>query len=188
MQLVVYGRDNLQTLLDTVRRSFTANPNRNLTKATYTTTSFPPPLYSGFIVHYYPVADKDTLTITWQVTPSLEPFYRHAVGSFMTGYLGSESEHSLANQLKRLNYITSLGAYVQVETDSYTLFSVELELTDTGVGNVSTVIQMLYQDIDRFRTLDPNGSELNRHWDDFVAFSQIRFDYSERATPINYVR
>ena len=188
MQLVVYGRDNLQTLLDTVRRSFTAIPNRNLTKATYNTTSFPPPLFSGFIVHYYPVANKDTVTIFWQVTPSLEPFYRHAVGSFVTEFLGRESEHSLAGWLKRSNYITSLGAYVEVETDSYTVFSVQFELTDAGVGNVSDVIQTLYLFIERFRTFDPDGYDLNRLWDDFVSVSQIRFDYSERATPINYVR
>lgn len=187
MQLVVYGRDDLDTLLATVHHSFEAIPNRHLTKTNYSgITSFPPPNYSGYIIHYYPVADKDTLTLYWQLTPSLEPLYRHAVGSFVTQYLGHEGTTSAAYLLKVLNYITSLSAYTEFQTDSYTLFTVQIELTDGGVENVGEVIQILYQHVVRFKSI--NESEFNRLWNDFVPVSQIRFDYSERATPIDYVR
>ena len=185
MQLVVYGRDSLDTLTDMTRRSFSDIPNRNLAKATYNTTSFPPQ-YSGFIVHYYPVADKDTLTIFWQITPSLEPLYRHAVGSFIGQYLGHEGTTGAAYKLKTLNYVTTLSTSVEVQADSYTLYTVQIELTDRGIRNVSEVVRILYQHIARFQSI--NESEFSRLWQDFVAVSQIKFDYSERAKPINYVR
>ena len=187
MQLVIYGRDNLDTLLNMTRASFSAVPNRNLTKTTYSTTSFPPGAqYSGFIVHYYPVADQNTLTLYWQITPSLEPFYRNAVASFLSQYLGHEGTTSAAYRLKILNYITSLGTYLEVETDTYSLFAVQMVLTDSGVHKVSEVVQIVFQHIARLRNM--NESEFDRLWKEFADVSQIRFDYSERATPINYVR
>ena len=185
MQLVVYGRDSLNTLSQMTTNSFSAIPNRNLTKATYNTTSFPPQ-YSGYIIHYYPEADTDILTIYWQVTPSLQPHYRNAVGSFITRYLGHQGTTSAAHKLKMMNYATSLAADVEVETDSYTLFVVQIELTENGIRNVSEVVRVLFQHVVRFRSI--NGSEFNRLWADFKPVSQIKFDYSERAPPINYVR
>lgn len=185
MQLVIYGRDNLDTLSSMAMHSFSAIPNRNLTKATYNTTSFPPQ-YSGVIVHFYPVANRDTLYLYWQITPSLQPYYRHAVGSFIQQYLNHEGTNTAAYKLKSLNYITSLNTAVDVETDSYTLYTVEIELTDEGVRNVSGVIRILFQYIVRFQSI--NESEFNRLWQDFVSVSQIRFDYSERSPPISYAR
>ena len=186
MQLVVYGRDDLDTLSHMTTQSFSAIPNRNISKVTYNTTSFPAPQYSGFIVHYYPEADSDILTISWQVTPTLQPRYRNAVGSFITRYLGHEGTTSAAYQLKIQNYATSLSADVAVETDSYTLFEVQIELTENGIRNVSEVIRILFQHVVRFQSL--NEREFNQLWADFQPVSQIRFDYSERATPIDYVR
>ena len=185
MQLVVYSRDGLDALSNMTNVSFSAIPNRNVTKATYNTTSFPP-LYSGFIVHYYPEADTDTLTIYWQVAPSLQPHYRNAVGSFITQYLGHEGTASAAYRLKTMNYATSLSTGVEVETDSYTLFMVQIELTENGIRNVSDVVRVLFQHVVRFRSI--NESKFARLWSDFKIVSQIRFDYSERSTPIKYVR
>ena len=185
MQLVVYGRDDLDTLRDMAVRSFSAVPNRDLTKATYNSTSFPPQ-YSGVIIHFYPVANSDTLYIYWQITPSLQPYYRHAVGSFINQYLNHEGTTSAAYKLKSLNYVTSLSTDVYMDTDSFTLYTVQIELTDEGVRNVSGVIRILFQYIVRFQSI--NESEFNRLWQDFVSVSQIRFDYSERSPPINYVR
>jgi insulysin len=185
MQLVVYGRDDLDTLGHMTTESFSAIPNRNVTKATYNTTSFPPE-YSGYIIHYYPEADSDILTILWQITPSLQPRYRNAVGSFLTRYLSHQGTTSAAYELKIMNYATSLSAGVEVETDSYTLFMAQIELTENGIRNVSEVVRVLFRHIVRFQSI--SAGEFNQLWADFQPVSQIRFDYSERATPIDYVR
>ena len=84
------------------------------------------------------------------------------------------------------NYATSLSAGVEVETDSYSLFVAQIELTENGIRNVSEVVRVLFQHIARFQSL--SEGEFNQLWADFQPVSQIRFDYSERATPIDYVR
>ena len=185
MQLVVYGRDNLDTLSDLTRCSFSGIPNRNLTVATYNNTPFPA-RYSGRIIHYYPVANKDTLTIYWQVTPSLQPHYRNAVGSVITQYLGHEGTSSAAYILKIMNYATSLSTYIEVDADSFTLFTVKIDLTESGIRDVSEVVRVLFQHIVRFQSI--SESEFTMLWQDFVPVSQIKFDYSERDVPIDYVR
>ena len=185
MQLVVYGRDDLGTLSHMTTRSFSAIPNRNVTKATYNTTSFPPQ-YSGYIIHYYPEAHTSILTIYWQVTPSLQPHYRNAVGSFITQYLSHQGTTSVAYKLKMMNYAGFLYAGVVFETDSYSLFVAQIGLTENGIRDVSEVVRILFQHVVRFQSI--NEIEFNRLWADFKSVSQIRFDYSERAPPINYVR
>ena len=185
MQLVVYGRDDLDTLSNMTNQSFSAIPNRNVTKATYNTTSFPPQ-YSGYIIHYYPEADTDILTVYWQVTPSLQPRYRNAVGSFIKQYLGHQGNTSVAYKLKTMNYARSLSVGVGVETDSYTLFMVQIELMENGIQNVSEVVRVLFQYIARFQSI--NESEFEQLWADFKPVSQIRFDYSEKDPPIDYTR
>ena len=185
MQLVVYGHDNLNTLSHMTTRSFSAIPNRNVAKATYDTTSFPPQ-YSGYIIHYYPEADTDILTIYWQVTPSLQPHYRNAVGSFITHYLRNKETTSAAYKLKMMDYATSLHAGIEFETDSYSLFVVQIRLTWNGIRDVSEVVRILFQHIVRFQSI--TESEFNRLWADFISVSQIRYDYSEKPHPIYYVR
>ena len=107
------------------------------------------------------------------------------MSDFITQYLGHEGDSSAAYRLKILNHITSLSAYVEVETDSYTLFGVEMDLTAAGVQNVSGVVRVLYEHIVRFQSI--SESEFDRLWQDFASVSQIKFDYSERAEPRQYV-
>ena len=185
MQLVVYGRDDLDTLSHMTSLSFSAIPNREVAKVTYSTTSFPPQ-YSGYIVHYYPEADSDTLAVYWQVAPSLQPHYRNAVGSFIKRYLGHQGTASVAYRLKTMDYATSLSVGIEVETDSFSLFVVQIQLTENGIRNVSEVVRVLFQHVVRFQTI--NESEFERLWADFKPVSKIKFDYAERAPPINFVR
>ena len=108
------------------------------------------------------------------------------MGSFITRYLSHQGTTSAAYELKIRNYATSLSAGVAVETDSYTLFEVQIELTENGIRNVSEVVRVLFQHIVRFQSLSER--EFNQLWADFQSVSQIKFDYSERVPPINYVR
>ena len=185
MQLVVYDHDDLDTLSNMTNLSFSAIPNRNVAKAAYNTTSFPPQ-YSGYIIHYYPEADTNILTIYWQVTPSLQPHYRNAVESFITRYLNHQGTTSAAYKLKMMDYAGFLYAGIEFQTDSYSLFVVQIGLTGNGIRDMSEVVRVLFQHVVRFRSI--NESEFNQLWADFKSVSQIRFDYSERVPPINYVR
>ena len=114
MQLVVYGKQSLDTLRQWVNNSFSEVPNRGVTTPTFNTTSFPPnSSYSGQLVHYYPVADITQLSIYWQTDP-LEKKYRNAVASFLARYIGHEGEGSLLQYFREKDWANALSAGAEV--------------------------------------------------------------------------
>lgn len=185
MKLVIYGRENLTTLTDWAVYYFSNITDRNLTPKTYNTTSFPPP-YNSRIVFYYPVADSDIVTIYWQL-PSMEKKYRNAVADFITRYIGQEDEGSILNYLKRNDLATSLSAGTEFDTDSYTLIFVQVELTDSGLNQISRVIHAVNKYVGLLRNIS-SEEEFKEHFEDFVGVQQTVFDYGERMVVKDYVQ
>ena len=72
MQLVIYGREDTDTLANYALNMFSAVPNTNKSADFFSDTSFPPPKYEGKLVYYEPVADKHTLSIYWQVSSTVK--------------------------------------------------------------------------------------------------------------------
>ena len=179
MKLVVYGRDPIENLMLWASEYFSPIINRGVSAPTFSTTSFPPG-YSGKIVHYYTVADKNTLHIYWQ-TPPLQYKYRNAVSQFLTKYLGHEGEGSILRNLKNECWATGLSAGTEIDTDSYTLLYVSIDITNDGLPHISEVIATVFQYI---RLLQGNLGL--QEWKDFVRVNQLHFDYAERPIPGGY--
>ena len=179
MQLVIYGRDPIESLTLWASEYFSPIINRGVSAPTFSTTSFPPG-YSGKIVHYYTVADKNTLHIYWQ-TPPLQYKYRNAVSQFLTRYIGHEGEGSILWKLQNERWATSLSAGTEVNTDSYTLLFVSIDVTNYGLPHISEIISTVYQYI----RLLQNSLEM-QEWNDFVRVNQLKFDYGEKEKPSDY--
>ena len=180
MQLVIYGRDSIENLTVWAKKYFSPIINRGVSAPTFNTTSFPSE-YSRKIVYYYPVANKDTLRIYWQ-TPPLQDKYRNAVSQFLTRYLGHEGEGSISWKLRTESLATSLTAGTELNTDSYTLLFVSIDITTNGLSRLSEIISIVFQHV---RLLRSNlGSQ---EWEDFVNVSQLNFDYAEKAKVRDYV-
>ena len=179
MQLVIYGRDPIENLTLWASEYFSPIINHGVSAPTFSTTSFPPG-YSGKIVHYYTVADKNTLHIYWQ-TPPLQYKYRNAVSQFLTKYLGHEGEGSILANLKNECWATGLSAGTEIDTNSYTLLFVSIDITNDGLPHISEVIATVFQYI---RLLQGNLGL--QEWKDFVRVNQLHFDYAERPIPGGY--
>lgn len=184
MNLVVYGRENSSTLWSWVDRYFSPISDRDGSPATYTQVPFPPE-YTGKIVHYQPEASTNTLTVFWQ-TPSLQGYPRNAVAKFLSRYLEHKGQGSLLACLKESNYASDLTAGVEVPADSFYLFSVQLTLTDQGLGNVSKVISSVFQYAYLLANL--SESDFNKMWQDFVDVKTVVFDYAEDKSPEEYTK
>jgi len=178
MQLVIYGRDPIKNLTLWASEYFSPIINRGVSAPTFSTTSFPPG-YSGKIVHYYTVADKNTLHIYWQ-TPPLQYKYRNAVSQFLTRYIGHEGEGSILWKLRNERWATSLSAGTEVNTDSYTLLFVSIDVTNDGLPHISEVISIVYRYIRLLHNLKM------QEWNDFVLVNQLKFDYGEKEKPSDY--
>ena len=181
MQLVIYGKDPIQNLTVWANEYFSPITNRNVSAPTFNTTSFPRELYSGKIVYHYPVANKDTLHIYWQ-TPPLQDKYRNAVSQFLTRYLGHEGEGSILWKLRSDSLATSLTAGTELDTDSYTLLFVSIDVTTGGLSYLSKIISIVFQYL---RYLQSHFGE--QEWEDFVNVNQLNFDYAAKAKAEDYV-
>ena len=179
MQLVIYGRDPIVSMILWASEYFSPIINRGVSAPTFSTTSFPPG-YSGKIVHYYTVADKNTLHIYWQIPP-LQYKYRNAVSQFLTRYIGHKGEGSILWKLQNERWATSLSAVTEVNTDSYTLLFVSIDVTNYGLPHISEIISTVYQYI----RLLQNNFEM-QEWNDFVRVNQLKFDYGEKEKPSDY--
>ena len=184
MQLVIYGRDNLTTLSNWTLNSFSNVTNRHLSPTPRNTTSFPPP-YNGRIIYQYPVADSNTLSISWQV-PSMEKKYRNDISGFISRYLGQEDLGSVLYLLKREGLVTYLSAGSQVDTSTFTVLYVSVALTDEGLKGVSRVVQAVHSYIGLLRAM--NETEFTARFEEYQMMRQNVYDYGERATPITYVK
>ena len=181
MQLVIYGRDPIENLTSWADEHFSPINNSNVSSPTFNTTSFPPE-YSGKIVYYYPVANRDTLDIYWQ-TPPLQGKYRNAVSQFLTRYLGHEGKGSILWKLRTDSGLaTSLTAGIELDTDSYTLLFVSIDITSDGLSRLSEIISIVFQYV-RYLTSDFGEQE----WEDFVRVHQLNFDYAKKAKAEDYV-
>ena len=181
MQLVIYGRDPIEYLVLWAYEYFSPIINHGVSAPTFNTTSFPPG-YNGKIVHYYTVADKNTLHIYWQ-TPPLQYKYRNAVSQFLNRYIGHEGVGSILWMLKNQGWATSLSAGTDIDTDSYSLLSVSIDVTDDGLPHISEIIAIVFEYI---RLLLQRNLGM-QEWDDFVRVNKLTFDYEERGEPGGYV-
>ncbi len=184
MQLVVYGRDDLATLSNWTHNSFDDVPHNDMSPVPLNTTSFPAP-YNGRIVYYYPVANTNSLSINWQV-PSLEKKYRNAISGFISRYLGQEDAGSVLYMLQREGLATSLSAGVQLSTGTYTLLSVDVELTETGLKSVSRVVQAVHWYVGLLRAM--NETQFSMRFAEYQRMQQNVFDYGEKPTELEYIK
>ena len=179
MQLVIYGRDPIENLVLWASEYFSPIINHGVSAPTFNTTSFPPG-YNGKIVHYYTVADKNTLHIYWQ-TPPLQYKYRNAMSQFLTRYIGHKGEGSILSHLINERLATSLSAGMEVNTDSYSLLFVSIDVPNNGLPHISEVIATVFQYL---RLLQRYLGM--QEWNDFMRVNKLKFDYAERDKPSDY--
>ena len=184
MNLVVYGREDISVLQQWAERSF-SNVLPSLPEeppASYNTTAFPSN-YTGRLIRYYPEASTDVLTMFWQ-TPSLQGQRRYAIAEFLTRYLGDEGRGSLLRYLQMRKWASDLQAGVEVDTDSFYLFSLQITLTGDGLDHVSEVIRAAFYFVRLLADLEEQ--DFQRMWDDFLNVGTLNFDYAEKLTPNEY--
>ena len=184
MNLVVYGREDVSTLLNMVNSSFSAIRNTGVAPITYDTVAFPVP-YIGRIILYSPQANIDTLTMYWQ-TESLDASHRSAVSLFISHYLGYEGEGSVMQFLQTRSLASALSAGVEVNADSFSLFRVQITLTEEGLANVSDVIQIVFQFLRLLQNM--TAEEFQTKWDDVIRVGEVLFDFAEKQYPNVYAQ
>ena len=184
MQLAVLGKESISTLESWVNNTFSDIPNRNITALTFSATSFPLE-YTGKIVYFAPGQPTHSLYIYWQV-PKLQDKYRNRVSSLISRYIGDEGHGSILDHLKKQQWAYSVSAYTEVDTDSYSLYAVGIDLTDDGLVHVKSVVASVFQYIRMLTAV--SSSHWRSMWNENIKLSNILFNTKDKENPHSYVR
>lgn len=110
------------------------------------TTTSPPPLQLAAtkVVHYVPVRPTHTLEMQW-TAPELQSLYKSKPAHAICHLVGHEGPGSLLYALQQLQWADELSADdMSKSCTSFSIFTVNIELTDLGLQNVDTVVQMVF--------------------------------------------
>jgi insulysin len=142
MKLVVLGQETVQELQAMAEQFF----GRIAAADSSCKPSPLPPLHTEpAIVHWVPVRDGRTLSMQW-ILPEQRSRYRSKPTRYLSHLLGHEGPGSLLQVLRNLQWAQELSADdMSKATSTFTVFSIEVELTMEGFEHVNEVVQLVYK-------------------------------------------
>ncbi|KAG9414885.1 hypothetical protein AC1031_008300 [Aphanomyces cochlioides] len=179
MKLVVYGKEDLNTLEDWATSMF--SPCRLLIMSGGT---HPYDVeQQGRYICVVPVKDLRTLELAFPL-PSLEDKYLAKPQRIVSHLLGHEGKGSLLAYLKACGYANSLSAGVTKEFHDWAQFTIKMTLTPEGVENHHAIIQACFQNLALVQ--NASSDELARHFSETQKLSILRFRFRNKERPIEY--
>ncbi|ESQ44327.1 hypothetical protein EUTSA_v10005770mg [Eutrema salsugineum] len=180
MNLVVYGKENLDKTQGLVEEMF--QEIRNTNKGIPRFSGQPCTLdHLQVLVKAVPIRQGHKLTVSWPVTPSIH-HYEEAPCRYLGHLIGHEGEGSLFHALKILGWATGLYAGEGEWTMDYSFFNVSINLTDAGHEHMEDILGLLFRHI---KLLQQSGVS---QWifDELSAICEASFHYRAKIDPISY--
>ncbi|EMG48080.1 STE23 A-factor-processing enzyme [Candida maltosa Xu316] len=176
MNVVVLGKEDLDTLSNSVVEKFSHVPNKNFSNHSYNE-----PIYGagnlGKIVKAKPVTDKHKLEFSFPIPEDLEEQYDTKPEKYFSHLLGHESAGSILHYLKEQNLATGLSAGGTRICRGTSMFYLEIQLTPQGLEKWEEVVKITFQYL-RLVTQDEPQPWI---WKEIVEISQIDFRFKEKG-------
>jgi len=143
MHLVLYGPQPLGELKALAEQEFSQIKNRHLARNEY-----PGPILTGErkqSILYLPARQGTKhLEITWELPAYLVNNTAHHTSTLISRILANEAPGSLITELKALGFANNFKTSFSRMSQTNALFSLELELTNSGVEKHKEVISLVY--------------------------------------------
>jgi insulysin len=181
MQLVVLGQESIENLTNYVTNVFSPIPNKHVHAPCFPV--YPYPLgYTGKQVWIPIVADTHSLTIKWPIQ-SVQENYRSGPLQYLGYLLGNEGPGSVVSVLRKRGWATSLSAGTDVDMESFSMFQIQLSVTDEGLPHINHVVDLVF---DYIELIKKNGirKEIAQ---DIIDVYTVNFHYRPKSDPASYV-
>ncbi|WP_456376521.1 insulinase family protein [Thiolapillus sp.] len=182
MGLTVVGKEPLPELRSWVEEKFAAVPDNNAHpdnpeegELLYLPSQLP------LKVDVVPLKKLHRLTLNFPI-PSQRANYQAKPVSYLAHFVGDEGQGSLHGLLREQGWITSLSAGGQDLDNVQGVFSVNMDLTESGVRHVLEITSYLFQYIDLLRS---KGIERWR-FDELRRKSALDFRFEEKIPASSY--
>lgn len=180
MTLTVLGKESVKELHEWVATYF--GPIRN-------TGTLPPvcpalmTLHLPVEVHWVPTRPSHTLELQWPC-PETISHYKSKPMRLLSHLLGHEGPGSLLAVLREeKQWVQELGADdVSKSTQSFSVFSLQMELTDAGLEHVDIIIQMVLHYIETVLTNIPNWVH-----EELAGTADMQFRFLSQQPAADYV-
>lgn len=130
-----------------------------------------------------PIKSKEFLDIIWIIPKSFTLEYETKPESLIGHLFGHEGKNSLLSCLKKLGLATALTHYTLDEAQVFTIFSCQIELTNSDPINIDLVCEIVFG----FLKILKESRDCKRLYDECAEIKRIHFEYKEKKRPIDYV-
>lgn len=183
MHLVVLSPLPLDQLTKLVIQDFSAVPNNEIV-ADPIPNLMTSSLQRGHCLYIKPVKDLKALSLLWEIPHDFARDRERKVAELVDYVLSNGSQKSLEQELRK----EKLAESIHVSTDQLgkeqLLFSIDINLTETGLASLDSVIEHTFQAIARLKK-----SGIPRYiFDDVKKIGQLNYEYQSRQDAFEAVR
>jgi len=184
MKLVILSNKSINEIITLVTNKFSKIPNNEYKKNSINCLPFDINSKNSLCAKLFniiPVYDSNILILNWQLPYINE--YKYKPLEYISTLLGHEGDGSIYYLLKTHGLCTYLRASIMEQDSSYYLFSVFLELTDSGIKYIPSIIDLIFSYLEMIKK---NGI-VKWYYNELKTINQINFDYSPIGSKIDYV-
>ncbi|MDO8342824.1 MAG: insulinase family protein [Cellvibrio sp.] len=181
MNLVVLGRENLDSLEVAVRARFSAVPQREV----------------NIVNNYPPLFDKQRLPASVEIKPEKElrqlifnfpipnpdRFYQKKPFAYIAHLLGHEGEGSLLSLLKRLGWAEGIYANVGLQSRKDAVFQLSIKLTPQGVRARNQIVSLVFHCVEQLQLRGLSSWRYN----ELQQLADLEFRFEEKRPPMQTV-
>ncbi len=181
MNLVVLGRENLDSLQRAVESRFAAVPNRNVI-----IEEKPVPLFKQQLplsVMIKPVQEKRELFLLFP-TPPIRAYWRTKPLDYLGHLLGNEEQGTLLMSLKSRGLAESLSAGTVYDSRVGAAFGISISLTAEGAQKTDQIEQQVFAWLE----LVKSRGIASWRYRELTNLGEIAFSFAEKKDPVTYVR
>ncbi|XP_040583700.1 nardilysin [Lepeophtheirus salmonis] len=188
MTLVIQSQDTLDNLQKMVEELFSNIPNNGLEQETFDHLKHPFDTKAfNQIYKIVPIENSYRLEINWALAPLIDKFRVKPI-RWLSWIIGHEGKGSLIAYLREKNLALDLFAgnsgYGFSMNSTCSLFSIGIELTESGFNNYEHVIKIVYSYLSMLKEYGP----VEHIFDEIQKIEQLDFDLGKECSPIDNVQ
>ncbi|KAJ8524392.1 hypothetical protein ON010_g16725 [Phytophthora cinnamomi] len=145
MTLVVYGREDVDTLSRWVLEYFAEIPNSGRKSPVFDHEQPYTVDQLARRLEVVPVMDWKVVQVSWVLPPLRGKGYSQQHTSVLSHLIGHEGQGSLLSHLKKKKWANSVYAGIVEDYDEFSLFVVSFDVTEDGIERADDVLKALFQ-------------------------------------------
>ncbi|GMF36189.1 unnamed protein product [Phytophthora lilii] len=182
MKLVVYGKEDVDTLSRWVLEYFSEIPNSGRQSPVF--DQEPPYTVDQLArrLEVVPVMDWKVVQVSWVLPPLRGERYSQQHASVLSHLIGHEGQGSLLSYLKKNKWANSVYAGIVEDFDEFSLFVVSFDVTEDGIERADDVLKAMFQYI-HLMLASPWEKWM---FDELEIMSKTHFMFQSKSPPADF--